>query len=1042
MGVAKKTRKFGQVKRVIGLRDARLKENKAKTELALKQAAAKKTVNGELVREAPQMPSNMFFEHNTALVPPYNVLVDTNFLSHTVQRKLSLIDSMMDCLYAKCNPIITSCVMAELEKLGPKYRLALRVARDERWERLECDHKGVYADDCLVDRVQKNRIYIVGTNDKALKQRLRKIPGVPIMSVARANRRQLGHFTIVSGDLIFVRSQVGDVQVEPDAMEQDSSPNDISPASGPDRHKRSRIVLSCAPCRASKLKCDRDMPCGQCAKKGRVELCQYAPKPEKKRPAKGMSARLRRLEGIVREMIDVETAAGSKAGARDDGSAAGPVVQGHVVRGENATTYVGATHCMAMLEDVSVRKLLGELLIAVGVSRWLIPFKIEDLKSYFDQPDELNDGEMGESDSADLLLFSRTGPRNRQDLMNYLPDRQVADRILMRYFASMSPSQHILHRPTFTRAYAKFWQNPDDASLHWIAQLFMMLSLGVFFNHYINPSEVEGDSPMPTQDRVKLYKTCAGWALLWGKYTQPTITTLPAFLLFVESDFIFNRAGQMNCYILSGVCVRLMLKMGLHRDPSKLANITPFEGEMRRRMWNMALQVELLVSFHMGLPSLLQGIETDTTVPRNLQDEDFDEDSTDLPPGRPPSDYTAMTYPIHKTKILRVFGQIARQAHALTPPNYVEVMKLDKLLQEVWQEVPAFMRVRPLEECIGDPPMLLIQRFGLAAIYNKSRCVLHRRYLAEAVPKPEHDYSRKQCLEGAMTLLTYQHTIWDACKPGHALSQNGWFVSSLAVHDYLLAAMVVYLVIRNDHYSETGGEFDWMAQSTPTPTKAELTDLIKRSHFIWAEVATGEAEVRKTADTLATMLAKLGCPIDGPARMPGTAPQLRPNSIGNESSSLGAPSMDPSPMGTFGNDADLLSTIGLSKNKKVSAQIVARNADTMTASTSGSGSGPTPLSLGPSADATTGMNFPGMEATAGGLPEGLNFDTSWMQGTPDNMDWRYLDISLAHSHDAGRNEDTGQTWMERPPPLEQLEMVGSGGWNQGPQSLGNKELGR
>lgn len=176
-----------QVKRVIGRRDERLKENKAKAELAAAAAAkAKKTVNGELIREAPQMPSNMFFQHNTALVPPYNVLVDTNFINHTVQRKLSLLDSMMDCLYAKCNPIITSCVMSELEGLGQKFRLALRVARDERWTRLECDHKGTYADDCLVDRVQKNRIYIVGTNDKALKQRLRKIPGVPIMSVARA----------------------------------------------------------------------------------------------------------------------------------------------------------------------------------------------------------------------------------------------------------------------------------------------------------------------------------------------------------------------------------------------------------------------------------------------------------------------------------------------------------------------------------------------------------------------------------------------------------------------------------------------------------------------------------------------------------------------------------------------------------------------------------------------------------------------------------------------------------------------------------------
>ncbi|KAJ4167854.1 rRNA-processing protein fcf1 [Fusarium falciforme] len=128
MGVAKKTRKFAQVKRVIGRRDDRLKENKAKAELVA-AAKAKKTINGELIREAPQMPSNMFFQHNTALVPPYNVLVDTNFINHTVQRKLSLLDSMMDCLYAKCNPIITSCVMSELEGLGQKFRLALRVAR-------------------------------------------------------------------------------------------------------------------------------------------------------------------------------------------------------------------------------------------------------------------------------------------------------------------------------------------------------------------------------------------------------------------------------------------------------------------------------------------------------------------------------------------------------------------------------------------------------------------------------------------------------------------------------------------------------------------------------------------------------------------------------------------------------------------------------------------------------------------------------------------------------------------------------------------------
>jgi hypothetical protein len=68
-------------------------------------------------------------------------------------------------------------VIAELEKLGSKYRIALRIAKDERWERLECGHKGVYADDCIVERVMKHKVYIVATNDRDLKRRVRKVPG-------------------------------------------------------------------------------------------------------------------------------------------------------------------------------------------------------------------------------------------------------------------------------------------------------------------------------------------------------------------------------------------------------------------------------------------------------------------------------------------------------------------------------------------------------------------------------------------------------------------------------------------------------------------------------------------------------------------------------------------------------------------------------------------------------------------------------------------------------------------------------------------------
>ncbi|KAH0521023.1 rRNA-processing protein FCF1-like protein, partial [Microtus ochrogaster] len=146
-----------------------------------------------------QHPSCLFFQYNTQLGPPYHILVDTNFINFSIKAKLDLVQSMMDCLYAKCIPCITDCVMAEIEKLGQKYRVALRIAKDPRFDRLPCTHKGTYADDCLVQRVTQilyesfvnisgllfqHKCYIVATVDRDLKRRIRKIPGVPIMYIS------------------------------------------------------------------------------------------------------------------------------------------------------------------------------------------------------------------------------------------------------------------------------------------------------------------------------------------------------------------------------------------------------------------------------------------------------------------------------------------------------------------------------------------------------------------------------------------------------------------------------------------------------------------------------------------------------------------------------------------------------------------------------------------------------------------------------------------------------------------------------------------
>ncbi|KAJ3574405.1 hypothetical protein NPX13_g4374 [Xylaria arbuscula] len=626
--------------------------------------------------------------------------------------------------------------------------------------------------------------------------------------------------------------------------------------------KRTRVLLSCHPCRASKLKCNRLTPCGQCLKRGKSDACVYAPKVEKSKPARTMAARLKRLEGMVRGMVE--------PGGGDDANRGQPAQseQGaSVVYNEKATNYVGGTHFAAILED------------------------LEDLKTYFEDPDDsdLDDWVVtlgGVFDPfkrrpvreprAKRIAHAVKGRSPEQGRLDSTATEQgcdgQVDESLFQRKQSLSTCVglhhiHIIHIPTFTKQYNEFLQDRQAADFHWIAMLFMVLALGIYFSSFGSPHELEFDTSIPAMDRFRQYRGAAGCALIQGKYSHPGPFTLQAMCLYLEGDFLANRVSQLNCYLLCATIIRLMLKAGLHRDPDKLPCITLYEGEMRRRMWNYVVQIDLMVSFHLGLPCMIHGIESDTALPRNLLDSDFDEDSTSLPPSRGNDDYTPLSYPINKMKVTRGFGLVARLSHALTLPTYAEIMRVDACIQDAWSSVPSFLRIKPLSESVTDPPMLVIQRFGLASLYQKARCVLHRRYLVDPRRLKEHDYSRRTCLEASVSLLSYQSIMADATKPGALLAANRWFIASLAINDFLLADMVVALAVQQDSEFEDGT--DWMATCTPPITKDYLIKMLERSFMVWKELAVTVADCRKATSVVRTMLEKIYAQKRKPADLPG-----------------------------------------------------------------------------------------------------------------------------------------------------------------------------
>lgn len=155
----------------------------------------------------------------------------------------------------------------------------------------------------------------------------------------------------------------------------------IPPESSRQQTKRNRIQLSCTHCRHAKLKCDRQTPCSQCVKKGRASLCTFPAPAARKRPAVTMQNRLMHLESLVKGVMTSQGPNVPSDSSSNSQTTTSPAVvpqfqslnevqgafndalistkddlsnsSGQVVLGPNESTYIGATHWAAILDDVS-----------------------------------------------------------------------------------------------------------------------------------------------------------------------------------------------------------------------------------------------------------------------------------------------------------------------------------------------------------------------------------------------------------------------------------------------------------------------------------------------------------------------------------------------------------------------------------------------------------------------------------------------------------------------------------------------------------------
>ena len=110
----------------------------------------------------------------------------------------------------------------------------------------------------------------------------------------------------------------------------------------------------------------------------------------------------------------------------------------------------------------------------------------------------------------------------------------------------------------------------------------------------------------------------------------------------------------------SGGLVQNAIMDGLYHDKTSTVE-TPYMREMKRRIWVVVRELDLQNALEYGFPSLLYNITSATTPPANVNDNEFNEKSKELPSSKSPMHYTSASYQYLSSLTWNLRLEIARR---------------------------------------------------------------------------------------------------------------------------------------------------------------------------------------------------------------------------------------------------------------------------------------------------------------------------------------------------------------------------------------------
>ncbi|KAI0544850.1 fungal-specific transcription factor domain-containing protein [Xylaria curta] len=362
--------------------------------------------------------------------------------------------------------------------------------------------------------------------------------------------------------------------------------------SGENPEARFRI-LACSFCQRRKIKCEKQTPCSNCIKAQTSCVPGVANSRRRRDNNANLMERLSRCESLLERYLPSADRSNSMATIRHS------PVQASALK--NCTGRIVDENGLLSYMDQNLLSTIHEELRTMS-------------RSLSDQESDHFPGDPKQPDHEGHALF--LGPISVPVEYPWLR----ADRALFLwqiFLSRFNPLTKVIHTPSLEpyalRAGTSSHNLPTDIE----ALLFSIYSVAVTT---LSSEECKDRLGLSKGDAIRHFSFSSRQALSKLDFLNTrNLHTLQALFLYLLS--LQGRSSHQTLWTLGGIIVRIAQKMGLHKDGQNLG-LSPFETEMRRRIWWQIMTVETWFSMFSDMRNSPQ-TDWDARPPLNLDDEDL-----------------------------------------------------------------------------------------------------------------------------------------------------------------------------------------------------------------------------------------------------------------------------------------------------------------------------------------------------------------------------------------------------------------------------------